>query len=182
MAMEYLHDHACPVENLRAGGVFEIACLAWRDLMIDDDEFRPAGVVFGCGDLRDCRLGRLKALAGLRLGGRRPSPHDSGPTSERRQFGKLSRAQNRQPADAAALLRHRPRDLIAKGLNQPAKLLEARLVSSVVNAIELNTDENCTRHRLFCFHGREISTNAQRVIGERNRSKHEPAARGDASA
>src|SRR6202040_2620655 len=45
MAMKDLHDHARPVENLRAGGVLEIACLTRRYLMIDDDEFRPTCAV-----------------------------------------------------------------------------------------------------------------------------------------
>jgi hypothetical protein len=53
--MEDFHDHPRSVEHLRAGGVFQIARLAWRDLMIDDDEFRLACAVLGFEDLRDWR-------------------------------------------------------------------------------------------------------------------------------
>ena len=38
-------------------------------------------------------------------------------------------------------------------------------MGDIVNAIELNADENCTRHRLFCFHGPRISTKARKIIG-----------------
>jgi hypothetical protein len=167
MAMEDLHDHTRPVENLRASGVLEIARLARRYLMIDDDEFRLTCAVrqrLVSGNIRFCRPGILKALACLRFLGSRPSPHDPGPAGDCCQFRELSLAQHRQAADAVALLRYRPCDLVAKGFNKSAKLLEARLVCDVVNAIELDADEDCTRHRLFCFHGREFSTNAQDML------------------
>src|ERR1019366_10791694 len=40
MTMENLHDHAGPIEHLGTGCTLEIACLARRDLMINDHELR----------------------------------------------------------------------------------------------------------------------------------------------
>src|SRR5260221_13858648 len=40
MTMEDLHDHTRPIEHLRTGSALEVACLARRDLLIDDHELR----------------------------------------------------------------------------------------------------------------------------------------------
>lgn len=117
--------------------------------MIDDDEFRPAGAVLRFRGLWARRLCRLKTQAGLGFCGRRPALQNAGPARDRRQFGELPLAQNRQATNAGALLRYRASDLIAEGLDQPAKFLEARLMSDVVNVIELDANENGARHWLF---------------------------------
>src|SRR5260370_31673022 len=70
MTMEDLHDHSGPIKHLRTGSALEVACLARRDLLIDDHELRLRRRVRIRLELRSILLflvGALKALAGLRL-------------------------------------------------------------------------------------------------------------------
>ena len=114
MTVEYLDDHAGPVEHLRAGGTLEVAGLAWRDLVIDDHELRlPRRLRIGL--LRDTGLyaaGVVKALAGLRLTGRRHRFDDACSACYRREFLKPPLAEHRATSDLVALLRHRADDLV----------------------------------------------------------------------
>jgi len=70
MSMEDLHDHAGPIEHLRAGCTLEVAYLARRDFVIDDHKFRLRRRFRIRLDLRAPLLllaGGLKSLAGLRF-------------------------------------------------------------------------------------------------------------------
>src|SRR5208283_5445331 len=70
MTMEDLHDHASPIKHLRTGSTLEVACLARRDLVIDDHELRLWRRLRIRLDLRGTRLllgGALKTFAALRL-------------------------------------------------------------------------------------------------------------------
>ena len=40
MTMENLNDDAGPIKYLRTGRALKVAGLAWRDVMVDDHEFR----------------------------------------------------------------------------------------------------------------------------------------------
>ena len=132
--------------------------------MIYDDKFRTARTTLWFWGLWAWRLSCLKPHAGFGFRWRRPSLQNASPASDRRQLAKFPLTQHSQATNAGTLLRHRARDLVAQGLDQPAKLLEARLMGDIINPIELNADENGARHRLFCLHGREGSTKVQRFI------------------
>ena len=169
MTMEDLHDHAGAIEHLRAGRALEVACLARRDLVIDDHELRLRPRFRIRLDLRGIRLllvGVLKALAGLRLLRDRHRSDDARPAGDRREFLKPPLAEHRRAVDLVALLRHRADDLVTERLHQTAQLLEARGVRDVVDARELNADEDRARNGRFGFHDRGGSTNRGRSAGD----------------
>src|SRR5260221_4025401 len=120
MTMEDLHDHASPIEHLRTGCTLEVACLARRDLVIDDHELRLRRRVRIRLDLRGIRLllvGVLKALTGLRLLRDCHRFDDPRAPGDRREFLKPPLAEHRPAADLVALLRHRADDLVTERLH-----------------------------------------------------------------
>jgi hypothetical protein len=118
--MEDLHDYAGPIEHLRTRCTLEVACLARRDLVIDDHKLRLPRRLRIRLDLRGIRLlrvGVLKALAGLRLMRDCHRSDDARPAGDRREFLKPPLAEHRRAADPVALLRHRADHLITERLH-----------------------------------------------------------------
>src|SRR5450631_1268667 len=115
MAMEDLHDHASPIEHLRTGCTFEVACLARRDLVIDDHELRlrrRLRIRLSRRAIRLLLVGVLKTLAGLGLLQDCHRSDDACPAGDRREFSKPPLAEYRPAVDRVALLRHRADDLV----------------------------------------------------------------------
>src|SRR6202011_2027310 len=110
-------------------------------------------------DLRGIRLllaGILEALAGLRLLRDCGRPDDAGSAGDRREFRKPPLAQHRRAVGFVALLRQRADDLVTERLYQTAEFLDARGVRDVVDARELNADEDRARLGWFGFHGARL--------------------------
>jgi hypothetical protein len=163
--VEDFDDDAGTVQHLRAGGAFQVADLAGRQLVIDDDEFRPAG---GCGDgIRPIQsgLGRLdrrgrafESLPGLGSRGWRHRADHPGATGQRRQFRQLAAAQQRPGAGAIALLRHGADHLVAQRLHQASKFLKAGFVRDLIDVRRLDANEDGERNWRFGLHGGSRST------------------------
>src|SRR6266545_1021841 len=120
MTMEYLHDHASPIEHLRTGCTLEVACLARRELVIDDHElrlWRRLRIRLNLRRIRLLRVGVLKALTGLRLLRICHRSDDARPAGDRREFLKPPLAEHRPAVDLVALLGHRADDLVAERLH-----------------------------------------------------------------
>jgi hypothetical protein len=167
MTMKDLHDNAGPIEHLRPGCTLKVACLARRDLVIDDHELRLRPRFRISLELRGIRLllvGALKALAGLRLLRNCLRSDDARSAGDRREFLEPPLAEHRRAVELVALLRHGADDLVTERLHETAQLLDARGVRDVVDARDLNADEDRARHGRFSFHDRGDSTRiAQRV-------------------
>jgi hypothetical protein len=149
MTMEDLHDHAGPIEHLRSGCALEVACLARRDLVIDDHELRLWGRVWIRLDLRGFRLlfvGILKALARLRLLRDCHRSADARPAGDRPELCEPPLAEHCPAVDPVALLRHRAGDLVTECLYQTAQFLDARGVRDVVDAWQLDANEDGPWH------------------------------------
>src|SRR5260221_11667239 len=149
MTMEDLHDHAGPIEHKRTGRTLEVAGLARRDLVIYDHEFRLRRRVRVRLDARGIRrllAGVLKALAGLRslLGCHRCD--DARPARDRRELPELPLPEHRPATDPVALLRNRADDLVTERLHQTAQLLDTRGMSEIIDARDLDADEDRARH------------------------------------
>ncbi len=104
-------------------------------------------------------VGVLEALAGLRLLRGRHRSDDAGSAGDRRQLLEPSLAEHRPAADLVALLRHGADDLVAERLHQTAQLLEAGGVRDVIDARDLNADQDGARRGRVSFHDRAGSTN-----------------------
>jgi hypothetical protein len=155
MTMEDLHDDASAIEHLRTGCALEIACLARRDLVIDDHELGLLRCLRIVLDLRRFRflLGTvLEVLAGLGLPRDRHRSDDARSASERREFLEAALAEHRSATDPGALLRNRANDLVAERLHETPQLLEARGVRDVIDARDLNAYENCARNGQLGIH------------------------------
>ena len=153
--MEDLHDHAGPIEHLRASRTLEVACLARRDVVINDHELRLRRRLRIRLDLRGVRLllvGVFKALAGLRHPGYCHRSDDARPAGNRREFLKPPLTEYRPAVDLVSLLRHRADDHVTERLHQAAQLFDARGMRDVIDTRDLDTDENRTRNGRFSFH------------------------------
>src|ERR1019366_4988937 len=162
MTMEDLHDHAGPIEHLHAGCALEVAGLARRDIVIDDHEPRLRRRLWIALDVRGIRfllVGVLKAFAGLRLVRGCHGSDDARSAGDRRELLEPPLAEHRRAADLVALLRHRADDLVTERLHETAQFLEARRMRDVVDAGDLNADENGARCGRVGFHDRAGSTN-----------------------
>src|ERR1700737_2849925 len=120
MTMENLHDHAGPIKYLRAGCTLKVACLVWRDIMIDDHELRLRRRLRIRLALRAIRLllvGVFKALAGLRLPEGCHRSDGARPARNHREFLKPPLAEHRPAVNLVALLRHSADDLVTERLH-----------------------------------------------------------------
>ena len=155
MPMEDLHDHAGSIEHLRAGCALDVAGLARRDIMIEDDEFRLRRRVRIVSRSRGIRLvlaTALKAFAGLRLPRRRHRSDDARPAGKCREVLKPPFAKHRCAVDPVALLRHGAGNLVAERLHQTAQLLEACGMRDVVDIRGLDADEDRAWNGRSSFH------------------------------
>src|ERR1019366_10220792 len=123
--------------------------------MIDDHELRPRPglrIRLYLPGVRLLPVGVFKTLAGFRLAGYRHRSDDAGPAGNRREFLKPPFAQHRPAADLVALLRYRADDLVTERLHQTAQLLDISGMREVVDARELDADEDRARDGRFGFH------------------------------
>ena len=119
-------------------------------------------------DLRSIQfllVGILKALAGLRLLQDCLRSDNARPAGDRRELLKPPLSEHRPAVDPVALLRHRADNLVTEGLHKTAQLLDARRVRDVVDARDLNADEDGARYRRVSIHDRGGSTNRGGVWG-----------------
>jgi hypothetical protein len=166
VAMENLDDDAGAVEHLDAGGAFEVAYLAGREFVIDDDEFRLAcRLRFGVGR----GLGGFEFLAGLGFRRRRHGADDAGAAGEGGEFGQLAAAEQQGRAGALALLRQRADDLIAQGFDQAPEFLEAGFVGGVIDVRRLDADEDGARDGRCGFHHCRLARRAFECCARPNR-------------
>ena len=163
MAVEDLDDDAGAVQHLGAGGALEVADLAGRELMIDDDELGLAGgAQTWLSRIGLCWVDRrgnaFKPLPRLGLRGWRHRADHTGATGQRRQLRKLAAAQQQPCPGALALLRHCADNLIAQRLHQAPQLLKAGFVRDVVDVGCLDADEDGKRDWRFGLHRQSSST------------------------
>ena len=163
MTMEDLDDDAGPIQHLRAGGALEVAGLARRDFMIDNHEVRlrrrlrigraRAGIrLVLVGFFVSFLVGVFKTLAGLRLALYRHRSDDAGPAGQRREFLEPPFAEHGAAADRIALLRDRYDDFVAERLHQTAQFLDACRMRDVIDAGNLDGDEDRTRNGRLGVH------------------------------
>jgi hypothetical protein len=104
--VEDLHDHPGPIKNLRTGCALKVACLAWRNLMIDNHEFRIHRlriVLYLTGV--ELLVEIVKAVAGLRFPRYRHRSHDTRPAGHCGEILKPTFAEHRPAVHLVALLR-----------------------------------------------------------------------------
>lgn len=155
MAMEDLHDHAGPIEDLRTGRPLDVADLVWRDVMVDDHELgrRLALRIWLC--LARIRLSLavvFKTGTSLRLPRDRHRADDAGPAGDRSKFFKPSFAQHGRAIDLVSLLRHCTDDVVAERLYEAAQLFHVGGMRCIVNSGKLDADEDGARDGRFGFH------------------------------
>src|ERR1019366_7223044 len=128
--------------------------------MIDDHELRlrrrPRIRLYLPG-MRLLLVGIFKALAGLRLPGDRHRSDDARSAGNRREFLKPPLAEHRPAADLVALLRYRADDLVTERLHQAAQLFDIGGMREVVDARELDADEDRARNGRFSFHNAALA-------------------------
>ena len=159
VAVEYLDDDAGAVQHLGAGRAFQVAYLAWRQLVIDDHVFRFPGAVRGRPGGAGSLAGIVETLPRLGFWRRRHRPDHPGAASQRGQFGELAAAEQQPRTGALASLRDRGSHLVAQGFYQPPELLQAGVVRGVVDILCLYADKDSQRDRGFGLHDRQTSTN-----------------------
>jgi len=154
VAVKDLDDNARAVQDLGAGGTLQVADLAWRKLMVDDDELGRAGGI----RIELDRIGSLgRAFESLPRLGLRRWRHRADHTAtagQPRQLCQLAAAQQRPGTGALALLRDRAYHFVAQRLHETAQLLEAGLMRDVIDIRRLDTNEHCQWDRGFGLHGR----------------------------
>src|ERR1035437_9866839 len=123
--------------------------------MIDDHELRlrrRLRMRLYLPGIRLLLVAVFKALAGLRLPGYRHRSDDACPAGNRREFLKPPLAEHRPAADLVALLRYRADDLVTERLHETAQLFDISGMREVVDARELDADEDRARDGRFGFH------------------------------
>ena len=155
MAMKDLHDYAGPVEHLGTGCALEIARLGRRELVIDDHElrlWRRLRIRLDRERLRLSVAGVHEALTGLRVLRDGHRSDDSSPAGHRRKLREAPLAEQGPTAGPGTLLRQRADDLVSEGFHETAQFLEARGVGDIVDARDLNADQDRARDRQPGFH------------------------------
>ena len=82
---------------------------------------------------------------------------DAGPAGNRRQFLQPPLSEHRPTVDLVALLRYRADDFVAERLHQTAQLFEISGMRDVVDARELDADEDRARDGRFGFHNAALA-------------------------
>ena len=119
VAVEDLHDHACPVEHFGAGRPLQVARLARGNLMVDDHDVGRWLRVRPWRLRRGSQLGaRVKAPSRLRRRWGRHRADHARSTGERRQVVQPPLAQHGCPIKRFASLRQGADDLVAQCLHQ----------------------------------------------------------------
>jgi hypothetical protein len=140
--VEDLDDHARAIQDRRARRALDVAELARRQLVVDDDD---GGTRLPGGRGRRVEVRPLDLvlvvfvrllLAGWSLG---DDARAAGPGG---QLHQLALAEQRGRAEARALLRHLADDLEAEGLAQALELLQRGRCSASVTPLELHADEH----------------------------------------
>jgi len=135
MTMEDLHDHAGAIKHLRTGCTLEVACLARRDLVIDDHELRLRRHLRIWLDLRASGFfsRRPQSVRGPSTSAGLPSIRRRPSAGDRREFLKPPLPSTVPPpirrASATSCRRSRNRASSPDG-----QLLDARGVRDVVDA------------------------------------------------
>jgi hypothetical protein len=141
VAVEDLDDHAGAIEHLRARGALQVPGLARREVVVH-------------GHQRHLRLGHLVGLVVLRrrallpaspgladLPQRQRGAALAGAAGQLGELGQLALAQHRGRGQVVAGLGHAPRDPVAQGLHQPAKLGEARVELGLAHLRQPDRDQ-----------------------------------------
>ena len=156
VAVEDLDDDAGAVEHAGTGGAFEVAGLAGGDVVVDDDVFGLGGAGFGGGWGGVGGRG-FEAFAGLgfRHGGH--GGDDAGAAGHCCEFLELAAAEDGGATGAVAVLGDFADDVVTEGFDEAAQFFEACGVGDVVDARELDADEDRPRGGEFGFHGRDVA-------------------------